>query len=106
MTKKLLNALYAQRKRLAESRISRPFMVFSDATLRKMVEKKPLSTDELLNISGVGEKKCPLRQCLPCASSRMPWAVESKTKEKRPVFHTFRSEVENRTLFSVMFIFP
>ena len=26
-------------------------------TLREMVEKKPLSTDELLNISGVGEKK-------------------------------------------------
>ena len=33
------------------------FMVFSDATLREMVEKKPLSLDELLNISGVGEKK-------------------------------------------------
>ena len=33
------------------------FMVFSDATLREMVEKKPLSTYELLNISGVGEKK-------------------------------------------------
>ena len=32
-------------------------MVFSDATLREMVEKKPLSLDELLNISGVGEKK-------------------------------------------------
>ena len=54
---KLLNALYAQRKRLAGKQNIPAFMVFSDATLREMVEKKPLSTDELLNISGVGEKK-------------------------------------------------
>jgi len=32
-------------------------MVFNDATLREMAEKKPMSIDELLNISGVGEKK-------------------------------------------------
>ncbi len=32
-------------------------MVFNDATLRQMAEKKPMSIDELLNISGVGEKK-------------------------------------------------
>ena len=54
---KLLNALYAQRKRLAGKQNIPAFMVLSDATLREMVEKKPLSTDELLNISGVGEKK-------------------------------------------------
>ena len=29
----------------------------NDATLREMAEKKPMSIDELLNISGVGEKK-------------------------------------------------
>lgn len=33
------------------------YNVFSDATLREMVEKKPLSLDELLNISGVVERK-------------------------------------------------
>ena len=54
---KLLNALYAQRKRLAGKQNVPAFRVFSDATLREMVEKKPLSLDELLNISGVGEKK-------------------------------------------------
>jgi len=32
-------------------------MVFNDATLREMARKKPLSLDELLNITGVGEKK-------------------------------------------------
>ena len=32
-------------------------MIFNDATLREMARKKPLSLDELLNITGVGEKK-------------------------------------------------
>ena len=54
---KLLNALYARRKWLAGKQNVPAFMVFSDASLREMVEKKPLSLDELLNISGVGEKK-------------------------------------------------
>ena len=54
---KLLSALYALRKRLAGKQNIPAFMVFSDATLREMAQKKPLSVDELLNISGVGEKK-------------------------------------------------
>ena len=54
---KLLNALYAVRKRLAGKQNLPAFMVFNDATLREMTEKKPMSIDELLNISGVGEKK-------------------------------------------------
>ena len=54
---KLLNALYAVRKRLAGKQNLPAFMVFNDATLREMAEKKPMSIDELLNISGVGEKK-------------------------------------------------
>ena len=53
----LLNALYAQRKRLAGKQNIPAFMVFSDATLREMVQSKPLSMDEFLNITGVGEKK-------------------------------------------------
>ncbi len=38
---KLLNALYAQRKRLGRKAEFPAFMVFNDATLREMVEKKP-----------------------------------------------------------------
>ena len=53
----MLSALYALRKCLAGKQNIPAFMVFSDATLREMAEKKPLSIDELLNISGVGEKK-------------------------------------------------
>lgn len=54
---KLLAALYALRKRLANKQKVPAFMVFNDATLREMTLKKPLSLDELLNITGVGEKK-------------------------------------------------
>ena len=54
---KLLAALYALRKRLAGKQNVPAFMVFNDATLREMAQKKPLSMDELLNITGVGEKK-------------------------------------------------
>ena len=57
---KLLNALYARRKWLANKMNIPAYNVFSDATLREMVEKKPLSLDELLNISGVVFRKIML----------------------------------------------
>ena len=34
-----------------------PFMVFSDATLREMAQKRPLSPQELEQVSGVGSVK-------------------------------------------------
>ena len=54
---KLLGELYALRKRLAAKQKVPAYMIFNDATLREMAQKKPLSLDELLNITGVGEKK-------------------------------------------------
>ena len=54
---KLLADLYALRKRLAAKQKVPAYMIFNDATLREMARKKPLSLDELLNITGVGEKK-------------------------------------------------
>ena len=54
---KLLAGLYALRKSLAAKQKIPAYLVFSDATLREMVEKKPLSVEELLGITGVGEKK-------------------------------------------------
>ncbi len=63
---KLLAALYALRKRLAAKQNVPAYMVFSDATLREMVQSKPLSMDEFLNITGVGEKESrPLWHGLP-----------------------------------------
>ena len=95
---KLLNALYAQRKRLAGKQNVPAFMVFSDATLREMVEKKPLSLDELLNISGVGEKKAPATAPPSCASSKMRWKTgnepprsPSDKRKKAPPRGAFRA---------------
>jgi ATP-dependent DNA helicase RecQ len=53
----LLAALYALRKRLAAKQKTPAFMVFGDATLREICQKKPTSMDEFLGISGVGETK-------------------------------------------------
>ena len=53
----LLAALYALRKQLAARQKLPAYLVFNDATLRQMARKKPMSTEELLNIPGVGEKK-------------------------------------------------
>jgi ATP-dependent DNA helicase RecQ len=53
----LLAALYALRKRLAAKQKVPAFMVFSDATLREICQKKPTSMDEFLGVSGVGETK-------------------------------------------------
>ena len=54
---KLLERLYALRKRLAAKQKLPAYMVFNDATLREICQRKPLSMDEFLNITGVGEKK-------------------------------------------------
>ena len=53
----LLAALYQLRIRLARKRKVPAFMIFSDATARDIAAKKPLSLDELLGVSGIGEAK-------------------------------------------------
>jgi ATP-dependent DNA helicase RecQ len=54
---KLLSVLYALRKQEASRQKLPAFMVFSDATLRDMCEKKPVSIEEFLGVVGVGEAK-------------------------------------------------
>ena len=53
----LWNALRACRKRLAEEHGVPPYVIFHDATLREMLEKRPTTERDLLAISGVGESK-------------------------------------------------
>lgn len=50
-------ALRACRKRLAEEHGVPPYVIFHDATLREMLEQRPLTPNEMLNISGVGDSK-------------------------------------------------
>ena len=54
---KLFQRLRSLRKRLADEGRLRPYMVFSDATLRAMVRQLPATKDELLEVSGVGKTK-------------------------------------------------
>jgi len=53
----LWDQLRACRKTLADDNGIPPYQVFHDATLMEMMEMHPTSDDQLLQISGVGEKK-------------------------------------------------
>ncbi len=53
----LWEALRDCRRRLAEQSGVPPYVVFHDATLSAMAEHRPVTAEELLEISGVGQKK-------------------------------------------------
>lgn len=53
----LWHALRACRKRLAEEQGVPPYVIFHDATLREMLEFRPLTPEQLRSITGVGESK-------------------------------------------------
>ncbi len=53
----LFERLRKVRKRLAEENNVPPFVVFSDATLSDMAEKRPINRFQMLQVSGVGETK-------------------------------------------------
>lgn len=53
----LWDALRQCRKALAEEYNVPPYVIFHDATLREMLEQRPMSRIELLGITGVGEGK-------------------------------------------------
>ena len=53
----LFERLRKVRKRLAEDENVPPFVVFSDATLSDMAEKRPVNRIQMLQVSGVGEAK-------------------------------------------------
>ena len=54
---RMFERLRVLRRQLADQRGLRPYMVFSDATLRAMVRARPQDEVELLRVSGVGQKK-------------------------------------------------
>jgi ATP-dependent DNA helicase RecQ len=53
----LWEALRSCRKRLAEAAGVPPYVIFHDATLMEMAESRPVNSEEMLRINGVGEKK-------------------------------------------------
>ncbi|MDY2777738.1 MAG: RecQ family ATP-dependent DNA helicase [Collinsella sp.] len=53
----LFENLRTLRTELARERGWAPYMVFSDAALRGMCRKRPVSREDLLEISGIGERK-------------------------------------------------
>lgn len=54
---KLFERLRILRRRLADEQNLPAYIVFSDATLRQMAQRRPTTSETLATISGVGEKK-------------------------------------------------
>jgi ATP-dependent DNA helicase RecQ len=54
----LFEALRIYRRRKAEERGVPPFIIFSDATLRELARYRPTLLGGLLEVHGLGEKKC------------------------------------------------
>jgi ATP-dependent DNA helicase RecQ len=54
----LFEALRDYRRRKADERHLAPFLLFSDETLRDMARRRPSTRERLLQVHGVGEKKC------------------------------------------------
>ena len=55
--KKLLSRLSALRREIAEAQHVPPFIIFTNATLRDMANKRPKNRREMLRVDGVGENK-------------------------------------------------
>jgi len=53
----LFESLRALRKRLADEAGVPPYVIFHDASLREMAERKPATLDEFASIPGVGQAK-------------------------------------------------
>lgn len=53
-------ALRNKRRQLAEQQDVPPYIIFNDLTLSEMIEKRPKSSREFANLTGVGERKLAL----------------------------------------------
>lgn len=53
----LFIALRDLRRQIADKENKPPFMIFNDSTLQEMVNKKPKTLEQMLNVSGVGQHK-------------------------------------------------
>jgi ATP-dependent DNA helicase RecQ len=53
----LLSALKAKRRALAETAGLPAYVIFPDRTLIEMAEKRPMTLDDMMGITGVGAKK-------------------------------------------------
>ncbi len=56
----LFEKLRQLRKQLARERGVPPYIIFNDATLEEMAARRPMTDEEMKNISGVGERKLHL----------------------------------------------
>lgn len=100
----LFQALRALRRELAQKANVPPYLVFSDATLKHMAATRPVSEPEMMNVSGVGDRKMKLYGEIfinaildyiqdgaptPALSSEAE-PIEKKKKKKKPKGDTYK----------------
>lgn len=56
----LFERLVALRRKIGQQQGIPPYLIFSDATLEEMAQKRPMTDADLLYVSGVGERKLQL----------------------------------------------
>ena len=57
MDQSLWDELRNRRRKIAEAQGVPPYVIFHDASLMEMLERRPQTLDEFATITGVGEKK-------------------------------------------------
>jgi ATP-dependent DNA helicase RecQ len=60
LKEQLLDLLVSLRRTISQQQGVPPYLIFTDATLQEMAEKRPVTDADLLKISGVGERKLQL----------------------------------------------
>lgn len=60
LKEELFDRLVAFRRSIAQQQGVPPYLIFSDATLSEMADKRPLSDADLMQVTGVGERKLQL----------------------------------------------
>jgi ATP-dependent DNA helicase RecQ len=60
LKEQLLELLVVLRRTIGQQQGVPPYLIFTDATLQDMAEKRPMTDADLLTISGVGERKLQL----------------------------------------------
>lgn len=75
-----------------------PYLIFSDATLMAMAEKKPKTKEELLSLPGVGQYKCDQYGAafLTAIKADLEQRKEKADPKKRRLYSLYESILNNR----------
>ena len=90
----LFDKLSSLRRTIAQDEKKAPYMIFGDGTLREMSIKYPISKEEMLQISGVGEIKYE-RYCEKFIEVIKEYIIENNIKKEVAIDNKESEEIED-----------